>query len=204
MKRLACLVLLAGFAFLAPARSQSKISAEAEKVAETGPHNEKEPAMYWQWANFILLAAALGYLIAKHAPPFFQARTEHINRDISQAQKLHSEAEQKAAEVDRRLANLDAEIAALKSEAQAEIAAETQRQRQRTAAEIVKIEAHARQEIEAAGKAARADLKRFATALAIQLAETKIRARMTPETQDILVRGFIQDLEPPHSEAQGN
>jgi len=204
MRRLAWLVLLIGFAFLSPVRSQSQISAEAEHVAETGPHNEKEPSLFWQWANFVLLAGGLGYLISKYAPAYFNARNENITRDIAEVQKLHATAEQKAAEIDRRLADLDAEIAALKAEAQAEIAAETERQRQRTAAEIVKIQEHARQEIESAGKAARADLKRYATSLAIQLAETKIRGRMTPETQDMLVRGFIRDLEPPHSEAQGN
>jgi hypothetical protein len=29
----------------------------------------------------------------------------------------------------------------------------------------------------------------------VRLAEQKIRARMTPETQDTLVRGFVRDLE---------
>jgi hypothetical protein len=37
-------------------------------------------------------------------------------------------------------------------------------------------------------------LKRYAAELAIGLAEQKIRARMTPETQDALVRGFVRDL----------
>jgi F-type H+-transporting ATPase subunit b len=206
MKRYAWIALILGFAALAPVYSappQDPSEKEID-VAETGPKNTKEPAMVWQIANFVLLAGTLGYLIAKKAPAFFAARSEQIGRDIAEAQKLHAQAEQSAAETDRRLAHLDADIAALRAESQAEIAAETERQRQRTATEIAKIEEHGLQEIEAAGKAARADLKRFATELAIQLAETKIRGRMNAETQDILVSGFIRDLEPPHSEAKGN
>ena len=65
---------------------------------------------------------------------------------------------------------------------------------QHTAAEIAKIQAHAEQEIASAGKAARMELKRYSAELAIDLAEQKIRARMTPETQDALVRGFVRDL----------
>jgi hypothetical protein len=41
------------------------------------------------------------------------------------------------------------------------------------------------------------ELKRYSAELAIQLAEQKIRARMTPETQDELVRGFVDDLAHP-------
>jgi F-type H+-transporting ATPase subunit b len=206
MKRLACLLLLAGLVSLAPVCwAQPKDPTEREDdAAETGPKGQGEPAMVWQVANFALLVGALGYLIAKKAPPFFAARSEQIGRDIAEAQKLHAQAEQRAADVDRRIANINADIAALRAESKAEIAAESARLHERTIAEVAKIEEQMRQEVESATKAARAELKRYATALAIQLAESKIRARMTPETQNDLVRGFIRDLEPPHSEAQGN
>ena len=45
------------------------------------------------------------------------------------------------------------------------------------------------------------ELKRYSADLAIALAEQRLRARMTPETQDALVRGFVRDLEPPASHA---
>jgi len=63
-----------------------------------------------------------------------------------------------------------------------------------TADEIAKIQAHAEREIASAGKAARMELKRYSAELAVSLAEQKVRARMTPETQDALVQGFVQDL----------
>jgi F0F1-type ATP synthase membrane subunit b/b' len=39
------------------------------------------------------------------------------------------------------------------------------------------------------------DLRRYSGELAVELAEQKIRARMTAATQDYLVRGFVRDLQ---------
>jgi F0F1-type ATP synthase membrane subunit b/b' len=64
-------------------------------------------------------------------------------------------------------------------------------------AEMAKIQEHGGREIAAAGKAARLELKRYAAELALALAEQKVRTRMNPETQDALVRGFVQGLVTP-------
>jgi hypothetical protein len=37
-------------------------------------------------------------------------------------------------------------------------------------------------------------LRRYAAELALSLAEEKVRVRMTPDTQDALVKGFVQNL----------
>lgn len=181
MKRLVRLALL--LAFLAmPGSAQEKEGGESGAT------------QIWKWANFLVLAGALGYMIGKNAPSFFAARSEQIGKDMAEAGKERQAAEERAAAVDRRLANLEAEIASLRAHAQEEAEAETQRLAQHTAAEIAKIQARAEQEIVSAGKAARLELKRHAAELAIGLAEQKIRTRLTPETQDALVRGFVRDL----------
>jgi F-type H+-transporting ATPase subunit b len=175
-------VLLAFVAILGFA--QEKEGGEAESSA----------TQMWKWANFLVLAGGLGYLIGKNAPSFFAARSQQIGKDMAEARKEREAAEERAAEVDRRLANLESEIASLRAHSQQEAEAETQRLVQHTAAEIARIQARAEQEIVSAGKAARLELKRHAAELAIGLAERKIRARLTPETQDALVRGFVRDL----------
>ena len=148
----------------------------------------------WKWANFVVLAGGLGYLIGKKGGPFFAARSVKIRQDIVDAGEAREQAEARAAEVDRRLANLEAEIAALRAESGKEEQAETGRFGRHTAAEIAKTQAQAEQEIAAAGKAARLELKLYCAELSVGLAEQKIRARMTPDTQDALVRGFVRDL----------
>ena len=148
-----------------------------------------------KWANFLILAGGLAYLIKKNAGPFYAERSRKIQEDIREADEIRQDAERRAAEVDRRLATLETEIAGLRAESEKEAVAETERMRRQTAAEIAKLRVHAEQEITAAGKSARAELKQYAAELAIGLAEKKLVARMTPDTQDALVRGFERDVD---------
>jgi len=163
--------------------------------AEGKESAEKEKLQLWKWANFLVLAGGLMYLAGKMVPPIYAARTQSILKDMSESQKIRADAEARAAEVERRLAGLQAEIAVLRAESQRESQAETQRLASHTAAEIAKIQAQSEREIAAAGKAARTELKRYAAGLAVDLAEKKIRARMTPATEDGLVRNFVRDLQ---------
>ena len=110
-----------------------------------------------------MLAGGLGYLIAQERRPVFRGAVAwQIRQDMRGRRSAPSQAEARAAAVDRRLANLEAEIAALRAESARKKQAETERFARHTAAEIAKIEAHAEQEIAAAGKAARLELKRYA------------------------------------------
>ena len=199
MKRLAwCALLsvmfLAGF----PRTAAAQEKEDANKHEEEGVSEQ-----VWRIVNFVIMAGAVGYLIGKNAGPFFAARSRKIREELIQGEEARQDAERRAAEVDRRLANLEADIAGLRADAQKEAAREEERIRQRTAEEMTKIRAYAEQEIAAAGKTARAELKRYTAELALGLAERKIRTRMNAETQDGLVGGFIRELDGP-PEARAN
>jgi F-type H+-transporting ATPase subunit b len=170
--------------------------SEPSKPAESGGMKA------WEWANFLVLAAGIGYVVGKNAGPAFDARTRKIRKDMVEADEMRQEAEARAAAVEQRLANLEAEIAGLRAEAQQEEQVETERYHQQTAAEIAKIQAHAEQEIVAAGKAARIELKRYAARLSVELAERKIRGSMNAEVEDALVRGFTNNLQETASRTQ--
>jgi F0F1-type ATP synthase membrane subunit b/b' len=62
------------------------------------------------------------------------------------------------------------------------------------AAEMAKIQTHTVQEIAAAGKTARLELRRYSAGLALNLAETKIAARLSPQVQEALVNGVVSRL----------
>lgn len=156
------------------------------------------------WVNFAILVGGLAYLVKKYGTPFLTARSEKISHDIVEAARIRKEAEARSAEVDRRLANLEADLATLREESQKELKAQRRYATERSAAEMAKIQAHADQEIAAAGKLARLELKRYSAELALTLAGQKIQARMTPDTQDALVRGFLKDLDHPTASAQTN
>jgi F-type H+-transporting ATPase subunit b len=205
MRRAGLIVVIFGCAMFGvialaqePARANETPLEHASEPPAEGEHGKLE---LWKWANFVVLAGGLGYLIGKNAGPFFAGRSQQIRKDMHEAQEARRQSEARAAEVDRRLASLEAEIAALRAESQNEVQVESERLTRHTAAEMAKIQSHAEQEIASAGKAARMELKRYTAHLAVSLAEQRLQARITPETQDALVRGFVRDLEPPASHA---
>jgi len=169
-----------------------KIPVRAQEHGSEGGHSE--PSVIWEWANFVLLAGGLGYVIKKNAGPYFAQRSRQIRQGMADADAARAASDAKVAEVDRRLANLQAEIEAMRTNAQQEAEAETERVRREAAAELAKIRQHLTEEVEAAGKAARLELRRYSAELALGLAEQKIAARMSPETQDRLVGAFVTTM----------
>jgi F-type H+-transporting ATPase subunit b len=173
--------------------------AKAEHGAAQGEHGggHAESTTAWKWANFAILAALLGYGISKSGGQFFRSRTAQIQNALVEARKIKEDAEARASGIDRRMASLGAEIASMEAEAKQEMAAEAQRIESDTAKLLAKIRDHARQEIESAEKQAIAELRRQASAIALNLAAEKIRSRMTPPAQDMLVDDFVRRLEAP-------
>jgi F-type H+-transporting ATPase subunit b len=194
MRRLAIVTVALGLAFAGGALAQENEGGEKKAGVEKEESFADKHELALKWVNFLLLAGLMGYFIGKSAPQFFAARSASIRKDMDESLRQRQEAEAKAADVDRRLANLEKDIAALRGQSEVEAKAETERMAQRTEAEIAKIQAHAEQEIAAAGKAARMALRRYSAELAMGLAEQKVRARMTPDTEDALVQGFVRNL----------
>jgi F-type H+-transporting ATPase subunit b len=189
--------LLPGLIAAAPAFAQ-----EVQEKTKSGLSPTLESILLW--VNFAILVGGLTYLFRKYGSPFLATRLEKISQDIVEAARVRKDAEARSAEVDRRLANLQSDLAALRVESQKELEAQRRHATERSAAELVKIQARAEQEITAAGKLARLELKRYSAELALALAGQKIQARMTPDTQDALVRGFVKDLDRPESSALTN
>jgi F-type H+-transporting ATPase subunit b len=151
--------------------------------------------IYWKWANFAILAGALGYFLYKKAGAFFRSRTEAIRQGIEEADRLRREADERAAGIERRMNNLQAEIEVLRKNARDEMAAENERLRRETQAVLQKIREQAEQEISSAAKAARHEVRAHAAELAVGLAAGKIRDRLTPAADDALVASFLDNLD---------
>ncbi len=150
--------------------------------------------MIWTVLNFLILAGGLAWLTSKYGAPLLQARSKGIAEGLAAGEKARAEADKRAAEVQAKLANLEKEIAALRAEAKAERDREADRIRRDAQNEMARIHAQAENEIESAGKQAKLEVQRAAAKLAIELAESKVRARMSPDVQASLVQGFVADL----------
>ena len=153
-RRMVAVPLVLAFAIAVPAGRG--FAQEAEKKEGHAAAQEEEGGLeIWKWANFLVLAAGLGYLIRKNAGPFFAARSASIRKDMEESLRQRREAEASVAEVERRLAALGADIAALRAESQRELAVGAERVGRQTASQIAKIQAQAEQEIASAGTSSR-------------------------------------------------
>jgi F-type H+-transporting ATPase subunit b len=141
-----------------------------------------------------MLAGLLGWLTVKYGGPLLVARSKQIHEGLAAGEKARAEADARAAEVQARLANLEKEIASMRLNAREEREREADRIRRDTQNEIARIHQQAEQEMESAGKLARLDVQRAAARLAIDLAEQKVRARMSPDVQSALLQAFLSDL----------
>jgi len=185
-------VILAAALLFGTAVGYAQESA-AQKLEEKEETSDKWIA--WRWANFGLLAIGIGYLLRKNMPPFFQARTTDIQKDITDAQATKQAAEKRAAEMDARVKALGADIDKFRAQAKIEMEQEAARIRQETAHQIEKLQKQAEQEIESAGNLATRALSAYAAKLALDLAEQRIRTRLDASTEAGLVDDFTKDLQ---------
>jgi F-type H+-transporting ATPase subunit b len=197
MKRFPIWIAIAVMAVAMPLAAAEEPAGKAQESESASGEKKEGHLEVWKWANFLLLAAGLGYLIGKNAGPFFESRSSKIREGLAGAEQKRQEADARVAEVEARLAGLEGAITELREESERFAAAEKARLEDEAAAHLTRMEARATDEIAAAGKAARLELKRHAAQLAVELAEQKARARMTAETQNALVDGFVKDLDGP-------
>jgi F-type H+-transporting ATPase subunit b len=158
----------------------------------------------WKWLNFAMLVGFLGYLISKHVGPILANRAKQIEEGLAAGEKAKAEADARAAAVQTKLADLGGEIARMRAEAKVELDREAERLKQDSEREVARIQQHASQEIESAGKVARLEVQRFAAKTAIELAERKVRARMSPEVESALLGAFLDGLANGHGRHADN
>lgn len=176
--------------------------AEAQLAEASSEASHEEPMKFFgkvipgvvvealRWANFVVLFGALGWLLRKPLRRFFAARTSQIRQAIEAGRRALEEAAARLKEVEARLRNLGAEVEDLKRAAEDALRTERARLLKNAESEAARIRAQAEQEMEALIKAAQAEVKEYAAALAVDLAEKRIRARLTPARQAALVRDY--------------
>jgi F-type H+-transporting ATPase subunit b len=169
--------------------------AAAARAADEGGGASAAPSELFKWINFAIVAAALIWLFGKVLPPTFRANAEKISSTITKAQAAKAKADGKLRDAEQRLAHLEEEVRGLREQAQKDAAAEAERIRALAKADAAKVAISARAEIEAAERAARIELKTLAAKLAVDGAETLLTKRLTPQTQDALIAGFVKSLQ---------
>ena len=142
--------------------------------------------------NFAIIVAVFVALGRKRLPAMFQNRTASIQRAMEEARKASADANRRLSEIEVRLSKLDVEIGTMQAQAEKEMEAEEGRITAAAEEETRKIVELAEQEIGAAVKQARRDLKAYAANLAVTMAEKRIK--VDPATDEALVQRFAAGL----------
>jgi F-type H+-transporting ATPase subunit b len=198
-----------------PNRAAGKELAEASKAAEGEPEEKGEnielkhstmvrklaklfgisvESAYWigMAINFAIIALAILWFMKSSLPGYFKSRNEAIARGIEEARAASDDAKRRLADIEQRLAKLDTEVAQIRASSETESAAEEARIRAAAETDVKRILEQAEQEIDAAGRQARRDLRGLAAGLAVDLAAGKLR--IDAETDENLVRNFVTQL----------
>jgi F-type H+-transporting ATPase subunit b len=149
---------------------------------------------YWLCVivNFAVIAGVVFWACKKKLPAMFRNRTASIQQAMAEARAASEDANRRLAEIESRLSRLDSEISEMRDAAEKEAVAEGERIKVATAEEMQKVVASAEQEIAAAAKNARRDLRAYAANLVVSLAEKQIK--VDAATDQSLVQGFAKRL----------
>lgn len=151
-------------------------------------------AAYWVLVilNFAIIAALVIWGWKKNVPAAFRARGDAIRKNLEEARKASEDANKRLSDVEARLAKLDSEITEMRKNAELEAAAEEERIKVQAEEDRKKVVESAEQEIDAAAKAARRELKAYAASLAVSIAEKKIQ--VDAKTDQAIVSSFVREL----------
>ena len=142
--------------------------------------------------NFAVIAVAIIWISRSKLPGLFRNRTQSIQKAMEEARRTSEDANRRLAEIEARLSKLDTEINSMRATAEQESAAEEARIREAAELDARKVVEAAEQEIDAAAKTARRELKAYAAELAVSVAKQHIL--VDASTDQALVRNFSEQL----------
>jgi F-type H+-transporting ATPase subunit b len=167
-------------------------SPAVQKLGAMVGLNAEQAATVFTLINFAILAAFIGWGLARILPKTFRNRSTAIQKNLVDARTATEEAGARLSLVEERLSKLDEQIAAMRSQAEKASAVDEQRIRASVEEDKQKILASAEQEIAAATALAHRQIQQYAAELAIDQAARKLV--VTAETDRLLVQSFARRL----------
>jgi len=171
------------------------VAAPAFAQEGGGDIADSPTGVVFRWLNFAIVAGIILYFFVKVAAPHFRSRSEEISRKIAEGARAREAADLQRAAAQQKLAGLGDEVARLRADAKRSGEAEAQRLRALARTEAEMIAKAAQEEIAAAQRAARLEMKALAARLAIERAESLLQQQITPTEQATLFEAFVGDLQ---------
>ncbi len=145
----------------------------------------------WKIINFLVLVIVLYKFAKKPLADFLQKRSETIAKTLQEAKAAREAAEKALREVEERLRTKDAEIEAILSAAKRSGEQERNAIIEESARLKEKILEQAKSNIEFELKNAKKVIKAEAVELAMELAEKKLREKLTKDEQERLLEDSL-------------
>ncbi len=163
--------------------------------AEGAAHGGLWEEYRWKVLNFAILVAVLVYFAKKPLKEFLRKRTEIIEKTLKEAKEARDLAEKALAEVEERLKLKDKEIEEILSRTRLSAEKEQALLVQQGEQMKEKILEQAKSNIEHELRLAREAIKAEAVDVAMELAEKKLKDKLTREEQVRLIEESLKRME---------
>lgn len=154
--------------------------------------------------NFFILFGGLAYILFKPIRNFLYGRAVKIDRSLKDVEDSRRKEELKLEEVKNRLRRLEEEITKIKKESEIEGQREKDRIIKDAQREAEKVRHFAKEDIEMLTRAGIQELKEYTAELATELAQQRIKKKMTDETQSLFIDKSIFRLEKLYEKSDSN
>lgn len=145
--------------------------------------------------NFAILVGVLYYFLKSPIVGYLNDRHTQIRQDLVAASEMRTAATAQLAGIEQRMQALPAELEALRRQGAEDVAAEQARIKQAAAAERERLLETTRREIDMRLRLAQRELTEHAAALAVGIAERRIRQNITADDQIRLVDRYTAQLQ---------
>jgi F-type H+-transporting ATPase subunit b len=145
--------------------------------------------------NLALVLGVLFYFARKPITEFFESRRRRIQAELETAKKQGEEAEARYAKWQRRLMDLESELAGIRETSRQRAAAEREHILADAAEGAERIRREALETVDQELRRARAQLRREAADLAVELASEALRRQVSSTDQDRLLDEFAAAIE---------
>lgn len=164
-------------------------------MASEEEHSSNFKGFLGKVINFIVLIGALIYFLSKPLRSLLEKRATEIKHSMKEAEDSRKEAEERLKEMRERLSGLEDETAKIRRDAEIEGQKENKRIQELARTQAERLKLFARQEIEMHTNASIKELREYTAELATKLAQERIRKKLTPETQSLLLDKSIERFE---------
>jgi len=175
--------------------------AAGPALAAGGEEHGGGEGLLFPFLNFALLVGVLFFLTRKPVQAFFAERKRNIETELDQAAELQRQAEERHAKWQRRLVGIERELDEIRRLGRERAEAEREQILADARESAARIERTARSAIEQELRRARETLRGEASNLAVDLAASLLRERVTDADRDRLLDEFIARVEQTPSDA---